>query len=398
MANLPERVLPEHYGSLISLLGSAVVRYRIASADINSISQVRLVTGQRKLLSGLVYIGTKKQFGALSDARVYSGSAIICCGAEQLEGAEADALFNITVIEVTCSVATVFNTLNRILTDSTYVPPMDVRGGLLRTWDHIMNSKLLVHQDIIDALSHSGVEPQAFYRISIVELFGAEKDTEAQKETLIMLRGVLDDLIPQAEVFLYNGGLVIFTFGQSRAMSDDLPLDRLQEALTPFNAYLITGHVSRNYSIMRTLYLICQRSLDIAMNLNSGRSRRTFNVDEYTMYYAIDMCAQRCAQIFGHMDILLLVHPSVVQIRRYDKEHKSDLLDVLANYIRNSGSISKTAEEMYVHRNTINNKLAKIRSLIDMDLDDGRVRQLLLFSCQTLKFYEKILHFEVRPA
>ncbi len=54
--------------------------------------------------------------------------------------------------------------------------------------------------------------------------------------------------------------------------------------------------------------------------------------------------------------------------------------------------------ELFVHRNTVNNKIGKLKTLLPFDLDDGRMRQLLLFSCQTLHYYALILHFAVRKA
>ena len=393
MSDSANRTLPPHYGELIEQLGGDLLHCRIASEDINSVSQVRLVMGQRKFLSGLVYIGTKKQFAGLADAHVYSGSAVICCESGESTLSADDSPFNCTILEVRCSVAKVFNMLNRILASSTYAPPMDVRGGLLRTWDHIMNSKIVAKQDIIDALSHSGVEPLTFFRIAVLDF-----NDDANPQRYIELRGVLDDLVPRGEVFLYNKTIVMLLFAEERENEPALPTQALSQVLREQGAYMMVGHSCRDYAMMRTLYLICQRSLDIAMNLDVAQSGRLFSVDDYAMYYAIDMCAQRCAQIFGHMDILLLVHPSVVAVRRYDIAHNSDLLEVLACYIRNIGSISKTAEELFVHRNTVNNKIGKLKTLLPFDLDNGRMRQLLLFSCQTLHYYEQILHFEVRKA
>ena len=72
------------------------------------------------------------------------------------------------------------------------------------------------------------------------------------------------------------------------------------------------------------------------------------------------------------------------------------MLEVLHHYIRNSGSLAKTSEEMFMHRNTVHNKISRLRSMLPFDLDDGSVRQLLLFSYQTLQFYEKILNFEIK--
>ena len=50
--------LPENFGSLIQQLGPTVLSHRINSEDIKSVAHVRFIAGQKKLLSGLVYLGT----------------------------------------------------------------------------------------------------------------------------------------------------------------------------------------------------------------------------------------------------------------------------------------------------------------------------------------------------
>ena len=384
--------LPENFGNLIQQLGPTVLSCRINSEDIKSVAHVRFLAGQKKLLSGLVYLGTQKQFAAMGKVYVYDGAAIIVCDADEAQLIGDERYAGATVLETSTSMAVVFNALNRQLANAVYVPPMDVRGGLLRTWDHIMNSKLLATQDIIDALSHSGVTPRQHFRLMVAAFSEANPGTHHY----IGLRDELDIILPECEVFIYNKTVVTMMFYDERSLSTDPPNDELAPVLEKYGAYAMMGHSSRDYSMMRTMYLLCQRSLDIAMKLAPDSPRRFFHINDYAMYYAIDMCAQRCAQVFGHMDILLLIHPSIVALRRYDLAHNSDLLEVMNCYIRNSGSITRTAEDMLVHRNTVNNKVSKIRSMLPFDLDDGAVRQLLLFSYQTLKFYENILKFEVR--
>ena len=65
---------------------------------------------------------------------------------------------------------------------------------------------------------------------------------------------------------------------------------------------------------------------------------------------------------------------------RYDKANDSDLAEVLKYYLNKNGSVQDTAAELYVHRNTINYKLRKIASLLDVDLSDLQVRMQLIMA------------------
>lgn len=64
------------------------------------------------------------------------------------------------------------------------------------------------------------------------------------------------------------------------------------------------------------------------------------------------------------------INETVKPLYEYDKSHKSDLAKVLKSYIRHSGKVKETSEELFVHRNTINYKINKAEEILDIDLSD----------------------------
>lgn len=63
----------------------------------------------------------------------------------------------------------------------------------------------------------------------------------------------------------------------------------------------------------------------------------------------------------------------------YDRENDSDLTDVLRSYLDHNGSVKDTAENLFVHRNTVNYKIAKAGQILCMDLSslDDRLQIML---------------------
>lgn len=59
---------------------------------------------------------------------------------------------------------------------------------------------------------------------------------------------------------------------------------------------------------------------------------------------------------------------TIAPLDEYDKKHGSDLTAVLKSYLAHDGSVKETAEELFVHRNTINYKLGKISEILDTNL------------------------------
>lgn len=65
---------------------------------------------------------------------------------------------------------------------------------------------------------------------------------------------------------------------------------------------------------------------------------------------------------------------TIYPIQKYDAANESNLYEVLQSYMQHNGSISQVAEEMFVHRNTVNYKIRKIEQILQKDLSDFRVR------------------------
>lgn len=56
----------------------------------------------------------------------------------------------------------------------------------------------------------------------------------------------------------------------------------------------------------------------------------------------------------------------------YDEEHSGALVETLASYLRHRGSLRKAADELFVHSNTVQLRLARASKLIGVDLHDPR--------------------------
>ncbi len=54
----------------------------------------------------------------------------------------------------------------------------------------------------------------------------------------------------------------------------------------------------------------------------------------------------------------------------YDNEHDTNLMETLEGYLENMGQINEASKELYIHRNTLRNRLEKISTLIDLDITD----------------------------
>jgi hypothetical protein len=75
----------------------------------------------------------------------------------------------------------------------------------------------------------------------------------------------------------------------------------------------------------------------------------------------------------------LFCHPALSILSRYDRENGTDLYHTLGTYLE-CGSIKIAAEKLFIHRNSLNYRLARIRDLTQIDPDDCNTRFLLTMS------------------
>lgn len=158
-------------------------------------------------------------------------------------------------------------------------------------------------------------------------------------------------------LFWYERKLVIVTAGMSNSGQRELMNSLLYYSNTRKRLYIA---VSSNEESLNSLDVNFERARDIySMCVKK-------NVD--ILYY----------NALGIEKVLLSVKDKKVlnEIERttlggliqYDKNNGTDLYDFLKIYIDNDGSVKKTADDLFIHRNTVNYKISKIESIINMDI------------------------------
>ncbi|GER86590.1 hypothetical protein KDW_07520 [Dictyobacter vulcani] len=84
-----------------------------------------------------------------------------------------------------------------------------------------------------------------------------------------------------------------------------------------------------------------------------------------------DLGVYRYLYKIAHMDDLRDVYQDqIAHIDNYDRRKNTDLLDTLETYLECAGNLTKTSEKLFVHRNTLIQRLERLQSLCDIDLQE----------------------------
>ncbi len=109
-------------------------------------------------------------------------------------------------------------------------------------------------------------------------------------------------------------------------------------------------------------------------------------VEEYSpktagkIFHSQDIAMLMTEQLIREHATVSLLHPTVSRLAEYDRDHATQLYATMFAYLRNERRHQQTAEELYIHRNTLSLRLEKIQELCPMDLENPEERFHLLFS------------------
>ena len=62
------------------------------------------------------------------------------------------------------------------------------------------------------------------------------------------------------------------------------------------------------------------------------------------------------------------------ELYEIDKERSSQLLETLREYLINDGNILQTSKKLYIHRNTLQYRMDRIKEILNVDISDFNIK------------------------
>lgn len=141
--------------------------------------------------------------------------------------------------------------------------------------------------------------------------------------------------------------------------------------------YISIGKCTKS---IRCLYKSYRQALSIQNFLQNGKNNS--NLLSYS-----DMGIYKLLLGIEDKDIMKEYYEKTIQpLITYDQKNDSDLSKVLWCYLKHNGSVKDTADELFVHRNTINYKLNRVAEILNLNLSslDTRLQLTLGFMLQDM--------------
>lgn len=213
----------------------------------------------------------------------------------------------------------------------------------------------------------------------VMTILRYEGDVESAKLLSILCIHVLEREY-DCRCFLYKGEVVtLFNLaGATRDMRESILdpiriLERTHEMRDRNEARIGMSETFRGRSALvrlRDFYNQAAVALSFAGKGANGKACRFENI---AVAHMVDSVSETLGSQF-------ICHPALALLRAYDEGHHSSLYISLRAFLNCHQNIADASRSLYVHRNTLVNRLSLISSLIDLDLKDPETCLWLMMS------------------
>lgn len=178
---------------------------------------------------------------------------------------------------------------------------------------------------------------------------------------------------------LYNTTLVCLWSGDEDVSVWEDQCPALAEVLRRENLLAGVSRPLRNMEELRDHYLQARSALEIGIRL--GRPERFFLYDSLSSFALF--------QSLPRDQLFLYCHQKIRELGEYDAAHGAELCITLQVYLEQAKSLARTAEILFIHRNTVRYRIRKCMELMHSDLEDGNEIFSYILSLRILEFRKK---------
>ncbi|MFA9378619.1 MAG: PucR family transcriptional regulator [Lachnotalea sp.] len=189
---------------------------------------------------------------------------------------------------------------------------------------------------------------------------------------------ILNKYFKKYNIFIHNNQIIIIV-----SEMDDLKIKELVNEIeysckNPQYVFHLQIGIGRN---VNSIYSVFQSYQEAQQSLNFAKK----SVSSFVFYD--DMGVYKALLLIEQKEVLEDIYfETVGKLKRMDQENNTDYVEFLRLYIKFDGNIQKLTDELYVHRNTINYKIKRIKQLIGRDMNkmDDRFQIMFAFKLENI--------------
>ena len=231
------------------------------------------------------------------------------------------------------------------------------------------NARALYEKDLLPHFDVDGT-----FQLVLVTTKDLDKmDTVERKRIAYRMQLYLSNLTHNGHFFYYASCFVIIINAVSVSVTRDIIngfYRRLLNKMASFPIYIGVSDPVTDISRLRIAYHRANAALRMAEDQQTG------------IQYFSEMGIYRLLYSVPDTDLLhQLSSVPLAPLAAYDKQHDANYVRTLELFLKYDGSIQAVAEELYIHRNTVQYRMNNIKQLLNSSLDSEQERLPYHIAC-----------------
>ncbi|HHX62743.1 MAG TPA: PucR family transcriptional regulator [Epulopiscium sp.] len=375
---------------LITILSKYIKKTVLSSSHIKIENGISLLLPYSPMKPNGVYLCHMKTFQAMIGLETLPSSStflIVDCMEEPTEVIKDNDcsyfFLTCTLDEVSLILLDVFEEKEMLIAQNNYAKMQSI-------WSHLIS--ISGNTDEILATIKEFYYPFRKF-VACIVIISKQGQTQISRNDMFLLLEELNNFFPETNIFPYKNQIIILYSQDSRPINNlSFSHDAFSMIIEKYNMDAGISNACRHPNMYPTLYHTSYSSLELSTKITSLHvTKNIYQYEEYSTFYIIHLCVKEFIRIHGHSYIIYLVSPFIIELYRYDLKHNADLLTTLFHYLLNGCNVTITSKALYMHRNTVSNRLKKINSIATLPLDNGRTQFKLLMSCFIVTYYREYL-------
>ena len=206
--------------------------------------------------------------------------------------------------------------------------------------------------------------------------------SRSQKVPVEYLCTLIESSFSGYVAFEYESSIVTFIDVNKISCEEDTLSDMLIKFLQEMNLIAGVSHEFSNLSMARLYYRQACVAIEIGSSIDPNLSYYPFH--DYVLLYMISHC-------MGEFPLELLLTQGICQLLEHDLDSQANYIITLRTYLNNNMNITKTAEELFVHRSTLMERIKRIEALLQTNLDNPDERLRLQILLKIIETNEKLI-------
>lgn len=228
-----------------------------------------------------------------------------------------------------------------------------------------------VYVDLENSILQRGWNPADWYICAYI--LPSEKDYNMR--TVSFLCGRYNMLYPECCFFEYRKHIICVANLSGYDNSPDLFADSFASMFKEQGFQV--GYSSRFSNLIELQSRYHQAKIALETGLHHAPSQISYLFHDYVMHYFED-------RLTSELNGQYLYAPEIEILRAYDAEKNTEYLKTLRVYLANQQNSLQSAKDLFIHRNSMEQRLKRIRELTNLDFNDT---EKILYISLSFRFF-----------